>query len=45
MGSCKATIIGNDIFTDKKYDDTFPISASVAVPNVITKDYEVVDID
>jgi translation initiation factor 5A len=45
VGSVKATIIGNDIFTNKRYEDTFPASASVAVPNVFTKEYEVIDID
>lgn len=44
-GSVKATIVGTDIFSNKKYEDTFPTSATVAVPNVYTKEYEVVDID
>lgn len=33
-GSSKATIVGNDIFTNKRYQDTCPTAATVRVPNV-----------
>ena len=35
-GSAKATIVGLDIFTNKKYEDTAPTGATVQVP-VVTK--------
>ena len=34
-GSAKATIVGIDVFTDKKYEDTAPTSANVSVPNIV----------
>ena len=33
-GSAKATIVGVDIFTNKKYEDTAPTSAGMLVPIV-----------
>ena len=33
-GSAKATIVGVDIFTAKKYEDSCPTSATVRVPVV-----------
>jgi len=33
-GSSKATIVGIDIFTNKKYEDACPTSTNVMVPNV-----------
>lgn len=33
-GSAKATIVGIDIFTNKKIEDTAPTSATMQVPNV-----------
>lgn len=44
-GSAKATIVGIDIFTNKKYEDTAPTSATMYVPNVTKVEYEVLDID
>jgi translation initiation factor 5A len=44
-GSAKATIVGIDIFTGKKYEDTAPTGASTLVPNVLKEEYEVADID
>lgn len=43
-GSSKATIVGIDIFTNKKYEDTAPTSATMQVPNVTKKEYAVADI-
>lgn len=31
-GSAKATVVGIDIFTNKKYEDTAPTSANARVP-------------
>ena len=44
-GSAKATIVGLDIFTNKKYEDTAPTGATVQVPVVTKNEYEVADID
>lgn len=33
-GSAKATIVGNDIFTNKRYEEICPTSANIGVPNV-----------
>ena len=33
-GSAKATIVGVDIFTNKKHEDTAPTSATVQIPIV-----------
>ena len=44
-GSAKATVVGNDIFTGKKYEDTAPTAASAYTPNVIKEELEVADID
>lgn len=44
-GSSKATIIGTDIFTNKKYEDTAPTSATMQVPIVTKVEMEVADID
>ena len=44
-GSAKATVVGIDIFTNKKYEDTAPTSATARVPNVNKYEYEVADID
>jgi translation initiation factor 5A len=34
-GHAKASIVGNDIFTDKKYEDCCPTSHNMEVPNVV----------
>ena len=44
-GAAKATIVGIDIFTNKKYEDAFPTSATVQVPIVKKFEYEVADVD
>jgi translation initiation factor 5A len=44
-GSAKATIVGLDIFTNKKYEDASPTSASVQIPNVTKLELEIADID
>ena len=44
-GSAKATIVGTDIFTNKKVEDTAPTAATVYVPIVNKYEYEVADID
>lgn len=43
-GSAKASIVGNDIFTGKKYEDSMPTASTVMVPTVNKIDYEVADI-
>ncbi|MCL4126295.1 UNVERIFIED_CONTAM: hypothetical protein GTU68_005775 [Idotea baltica] len=43
-GSAKAHIVGNDIFTGKKYEDAFSTSHTVYVPIVSKIEYEVADI-
>lgn len=44
-GSAKATIVGNDIFTGKKYEDSAPTSSTMQVPNVSKIEMEIADID
>jgi len=44
-GSAKATIVGTDIFTNKKHEDTSPTSATVQIPIVKKFEYEVADLD
>ena len=43
-GSAKATIVGIDIFTNKKVEDSAPTGATIRVPIVEKKEYEVADI-
>lgn len=43
-GSAKATIVGIDIFTNKKYEDTAPTSSTMQVPNVSKVELEVADV-
>ena len=38
-GSAKATIVGNDIFTGKKYEDSAPTSHTMQVPEVTKTEY------
>lgn len=33
-GSAKASIVGTDIFTGKRYEDSFPTSHTVLIPTV-----------
>lgn len=44
-GSAKATIVGVDIFTNKKYEDTAPTSSTVQIPNVNKNELEAADVD
>lgn len=44
-GSAKATIVGNDIFTGKKYEDSAPTYSTMQVPNVSKIEMEIADID
>ncbi len=44
-GSAKASIVGIDIFTGKKYEDSMPTAATVLIPTVNRIEYEVADID
>ena len=44
-GSAKATIVGIDIFTNKKYEDSMPTAATAQVPIVTKVEYEVADIN
>ena len=44
-GSAKATVVGIDIFTNKKYEDTGPTAATAYIPNVTKEELEVADID
>lgn len=43
-GSAKATIVGTDIFTGKKYEDGGPTGANIMVPNVKKLEYEILAI-
>lgn len=43
-GSAKATIVGVDIFTNKKYEDSGPTSSNMRVPIVNKVEYEVADV-
>jgi len=43
-GHAKANIVGIDIFTEKKYEDSCPTSHNIEVPNVARKEYQLVDI-
>eukprot|EP01015_Nassula_variabilis_P035324 TRINITY_DN8861_c0_g1_i1.p1 TRINITY_DN8861_c0_g1~~TRINITY_DN8861_c0_g1_i1.p1 ORF type:complete len:183 (-),score=76.23 TRINITY_DN8861_c0_g1_i1:131-679(-) len=44
-GHAKATIVGVDIFTGKKYEDGGPTSHNVDAPNVKKIEYTLIDID
>jgi translation initiation factor 5A len=43
-GHAKITLVGIDIFSGKKYEDSFPASHTVYTPIVEKKEYDVVDI-
>ena len=44
-GSAKASIVGIDIFTNKKYEDSYQTSATVQVPVIRKVEYEVADVN
>lgn len=44
-GHAKAAIVGVDIFTEKKYEDSCPTSHNMEVPNVSRKEYPLIDIN
>ena len=44
-GHSKATIVGVDIFTNRKYEDQRPSSHTMQVPNITKTDYQVVACD
>ena len=44
-GHAKASIVGIDIFTGKKYEDSFPTSHNVEVPFINRLPYTVIDVD
>ena len=44
-GSAKATVVGIDIFTNKKYEDSGPTGSGALIPNVVKEELEVADID
>ncbi len=43
-GSAKATIVGIDIFTNKKHEDSWPTSHNCQVPIVNKTEYEIADV-
>ena len=43
-GSAKCTIVGLDIFTNRKVEDSLPSSANVSVPNVTKTEFLLVNI-
>ena len=43
-GHAKATIVGIDIFTGKKYEDSSPTSHNMDAPNVDRVEYQLLDI-
>ena len=44
-GHAKVHMVGIDIFTNKKYEDTAPTGAGALTPNVTKEELEVADID
>eukprot|EP00696_Hemimastix_kukwesjijk_P003964 gnl/Hemi2/1487_TR526_c0_g1_i1.p2 gnl/Hemi2/1487_TR526_c0_g1~~gnl/Hemi2/1487_TR526_c0_g1_i1.p2 ORF type:complete len:175 (+),score=72.59 gnl/Hemi2/1487_TR526_c0_g1_i1:49-525(+) len=43
-GHAKAHIVAIDIFTGKKYEEVFPTSHTIEVPNVSREEYQLIDI-
>ena len=44
-GHAKATIVGIDIFTHKKFEDSIPASFTIEVPNITRKEYSLFSVD
>ena len=44
-GHANATLVGTDIFTDKKYEDSCPTSHNMEVPNVVRREYLLISIE
>jgi translation initiation factor 5A len=43
-GSAKAKIVGIDIFTSNKYEEVAPSAHNLDVPNIVRKEYTLIDI-
>ena len=44
-GHAKASIMGVDIFTKKKYEDSCPTSHAIDAPYVVRKEYQLADVN
>jgi translation initiation factor 5A len=44
-GHAKASIVGMDIFTNKKYEDCCPTSHNMEVPNVVKNEMSLIDVN